>query len=73
MLSKSRGQVLRLATVLHMLFSIDNPKEDLSDQISENSVKAAINLVKLTCQQTAYIAGKRETKEELERFKTGKL
>ncbi len=28
MLSKSHGQVLRIATVLHMLFSIDNPEED---------------------------------------------
>ena len=71
MLSKSRGQVLKLATVLHMLFAIDDPEEDLSQQLSENAVRAAINFVKLACQQTAYIAGKGELKDELEKFKTG--
>lgn len=70
MLSKSRGQVLRLATVLHMLFSIDNP-ENLDEEVSETALKAAVNLVKLACQQTAYIAGKGELSDELEKFKTG--
>ena len=71
MLSKSRGQVLRLATVLHMLFSIDSPNEDLDETISENALKAAVNIMKLATQQTAYIAGKGELTEELEKFKTG--
>ena len=71
MLSKSRGQVLRLATVLHMLFSIDNPEEAVKEEVSEGALKAAVNFVKLACQQTSYIAGKGKLEDELEKFKTG--
>lgn len=72
MLSKSRGQVLRLATVLHMLFSLDKT-EDLSEEVSEEAIKAAVNFVKLACQQTAFIAGKKTLPEELEKFKCGEF
>lgn len=62
MLSKSRGQVLRLAPILHLLFSIDSESEQSqfnleseeleqlqSDvtEVSEVAIKAAINFVKL--------------------------
>lgn len=73
MLSKSRGQVLRLATVLHMLFNIDTPEVDLSLEVSEQALKAAVNFIKVACQQTAYIAGKGPLTEELEKFKTGEF
>jgi len=50
MLSKSRGQVLRLAAVLHMLFTLgtNQPTDDI---VSEAAVKAAINYVQVVCQQ----------------------
>ena len=73
MFSKSRGQVLRLATVLHMLFSIDKSEESLSVEVSEAALKAAVDLIKLACQQTAYMAGRESLSEEMERFRTGKL
>lgn len=69
MLSKSRGQVLRVATVLHVLF---NPEASpLPDQISDAAVKAAVNLVKVANQQTAYMAGRKTLEEELEKCRTG--
>ena len=71
MLSKSRGHVLRLAAVLHMLFFIESPEEDLDDEISEAAVKAAVNIVQVACQQTAFIAGKGTLSEEMEKYKTG--
>ena len=65
MLSKSRGHILRLAAVLHMLFCIETPEEDLDEEIPEEAVKAAVNFVQVACQQTAYIAGKGLLTEEL--------
>ena len=73
MLSKSRGQVLRIATILHMLFSIDNPDEPLNSEVSEMAVKAAVNFVQTACQQTAFIAGKGLIQEEVQTYKTGML
>lgn len=72
MLSKSRGHVLLLAAVLHMLFSIESPDEDLDKEISEEAIKAAVNIVQVACQQTAFIAGKGTLTEEMEKYKTGK-
>ena len=46
MLSKSRGHVLRIATILHMLFSIDS-ENPLSSEVSEMAVKAAVNFVRM--------------------------
>ena len=73
MLSKSRGQMLRIATVLHLLFSIENPDQPLGDEVSERALKAAVNFVQTACQQTAYIAGRGTIEEELQKFKTGML
>ena len=69
MLSKSRGQVLRIATILHMLFSCE--QETLSTQVSDGAVKAAINSIKTACQQTAFIAGKGLIEEEMQGYKAG--
>lgn len=70
MLSKSRGHVLRLAAVFHMLFCIELPDEDLDDEIPEVALKAAVNFVQVACQQTAYMAGKGLLTEEVDKFKT---
>ena len=78
MLSKSRGHVLRLAAVLHILFlfftndtnpSTDDIPEDINgDIISEAAVQAAIDFTLLSCQQTAYIAGRGTLEEEVQKF-----
>ena len=70
MLSKSRGLVLRVATVLHMLFHI-NSTDPLPDQLSDMSIKAAVNFVQISCQQTAYIAGRGTLQEEAQKYKIG--
>ena len=68
MLSKSRGHVLRLAVAFHVLFHLgkDNP---VSVEVSEEAVKAAVDFVNISCQQTAFIAGRGPLQEEFERFK----
>ena len=71
MLSKSRGQVLRIATILHMLFSIDSEQGPLNNEVSDMAVKAAVNFVQTACQQTAFIAGKGLIKEEVQGYKAG--
>ena len=40
MLSKSKGQILRVATVVHILFNMDSPTS-ISNEVSESSVIAA--------------------------------
>ena len=72
MLSKSRGHVLRIATILHMLFSIDS-ENPLCSEVSEIAVKAAVNFVQIACQQTAFVAGKGLIEEELQTYKMGVL
>ena len=57
MLSKSCGQVLCLAAVFSILFSKGNDEPPIDD-VPDTAVRAAINFVKVTCQQTAYIAGR---------------
>lgn len=58
MLSKSKGQILRVSAVLHVLFHIDTP-HNIPETISEDAVKAADNFVDLCLQQAAYLAGTR--------------
>ena len=79
MLSKSKGQILRVAASFHILFQIQDgdsepvDKEDIisedavedGDTISGRAIAAAIGFVDLCCQQTAYMAGRGNIKEEL--------
>ena len=67
MLSKSRGHVLRIATILHMLFSIDS-ENTLSSEVLEMAVKAAVNFVWTTFQQTDFVAGKGPIKDEVHTY-----
>ena len=66
--SKSRGQVLRAAAVLHTLFSVKNDYKEVNDEVSEEEINAAVNFVHTACQQTAYVAGRGSIKEETERL-----
>ena len=90
MLSKSKGQVLRISAALHVLFYVKSdiiqpdyedetiPKETQTDasteitrvkisaDITEEAIAAAINFVELCNQQTAFMAGRQDIKEEIQ-------
>ena len=75
MLSKNRGQVLHVAAVFHVLFSIDperDAEETNGDIIGKDYVIASINFVKTASQHALYIAGKGNLEEELHVTNTGK-
>ena len=57
MLSKSRGQILRVSAVLHVLFHMDTP-QSIPESISEEALKAAQDFVEVCNQHTAYLAGR---------------
>ena len=68
MLSKSRGQVLRVAAVFQVLFSVDPQRDTASEEddiIQKNCIIASINFVKTACQHALYIAGKGNLEEEV--------
>ena len=68
--------MLRVAGVLHVLFSLESDNLDepsVGDVISDESVKAAINIVEVTCQQTAYIAVHGLIANDIKRFKSGNV
>lgn len=63
-LSKSKGQILRLAAVFNALFSHD-PKHPLNDTLSVDSVKAAINFIETCNEHTTIIGGRKTITEPL--------
>ena len=70
MLSKSRGQVLRFAAALHVLFQLEN--EDIhTDEICETSLRAAINLIEVANEQTVIISGRETLEDEIRKSSTG--
>ena len=52
MLSKAKGQILRVATVLHVLLNINTPLT-IPEGISDASLKAAVDLVDVCIQHSA--------------------
>ena len=72
MLSKSKGQVLRVAACLHALFHLGR-EEGISSVISEEALTAAINFVGVCCQQTAFMAGRGKIGEEIQIMKASKF
>ena len=69
MLSKAKGQILRVSASLSLLFSmrIDEPTihKPAVTHVSEDILKAAINFVDVCCQHTAFIAGRGTISEEI--------
>ena len=65
MLSKSLGQVMRIATVLHVLFHLDTPQA-ISPEISDDALKAALDFVELCLEHTSYLAGKGSMDEAIQ-------
>ena len=55
MLSKLRGQILLVATALHILFHVGSP-DKVNSELSDDAISAAIDFVGLCCQQTPYMA-----------------
>ena len=71
MLSKSKGQILRLAAVLQVLFQVKE-NTDQSNVISDEALCAAIDFIQTSMQHTAYIAGRDMISKELEKVEEGK-
>ena len=63
-LSKSKGQILRVAAVLNALFSMD-ADHTLMKELSSASIKAAINFVEVCNEHTAIIGGRKNTTEPI--------
>lgn len=57
MLSKSRGQILRVAATLHVLINMDVPQAILQ-VITDKALKAATNFVETCNQHLAYLSGR---------------
>lgn len=62
MLSKSMGQILRVSASMHILFHLG---EDVtSSTISQTAIEAAVDLIEVCCQHTAYITGRGNLSQE---------
>lgn len=69
MLSKAKGQVLRVSAALHMLFSdVGGEGENMADvskTIRTKAIIAAVDFVNICCQHAAYVAGRDDEIESL--------
>ena len=65
MLSKSKGQIIRVAATLHVLFNIETPLA-IPTVISDAVIKAAINLVDVCIQHAAFLAGRGDVDETVQ-------
>ena len=77
MLSKSKGQILRVAAVMHTLFQL-KPLHDeeeitciINNEISPEALEAAIDFIQTSVQHTAYIAGRSTIAKEVEIAEAG--
>ena len=59
-LSKSKGQILRLAAIFNALFGIDAGYET-KEYLSDKSIEAAINFVDVCIEHATIIGGKKST------------
>lgn len=66
MLSKSKGQILRVAAALHILFAMYPPVGSDDDDIGSEITN---NFVEVCCQQTAYMAGRGELQQDIQLIK----
>lgn len=65
MLSKSRGQILRVAATLHVLFHMDTPQQ-IPQEISDEALLSAKNFVEVCNQHVAFLAGRGVISEAIE-------
>lgn len=64
MLSKSKGQTLRIAAAMHVLFSWETPAT-ISPTISDQALEAADNFVEVCIQHAAFLAGRGVIADEI--------
>ena len=64
MLSKSKGQILRTAAVMHVLFHMDTPAT-IPIEISEAALKATNCFVDYCLQHAAYLSGRGDLHEAI--------
>ena len=62
--------MLRVAAVLNALFQLETPL-CISDTISDEAIKAAINFVDCCIQHAAYLAGRGDVQEAMRSFQKG--
>jgi len=65
MLSKSRGQILRIAAVLHVIFHVDTP-HNIPLNIADSAITVAIEFVELCIQHVMYITGRGKVQAEVD-------
>ncbi len=72
MLSKSKGQLLRVAAVMHVLFNLDaaDPSQ-IPKEIAESAVVAADCFIDICLQNAAYLGGKGDLKDAIEEINQG--
>lgn len=70
MLSKSKGLILRVAAVMHVIFHLKTPC-DIPSQICSEALEAAEDFVDMCCQHAAFMAGRGEIKDEIQQLQTG--
>lgn len=63
-ISKSKGQILRVAAIFNALFSLDDD-HPLDENLSNVAIKAVINFVEMCNEHTAIIGGRKSTVEPL--------
>ena len=80
MLSKAKGQILRVAACIHVLFSDFKGHEnediipvvhEISPEISEAAIIAAQNFVEICCQHCIFLSGKGILDNEIKRYSEG--
>ena len=80
MLSKCKGQFLRVTGCFHALFAIDDdawllpsadqPLQEIPSVVSDAAVMAAINFVSTCMNYTMYLCGRNSVNEEVQDIKT---
>jgi len=63
-LSKSKGQLLRVATCPHVLFNINSPNA-VDETIGESPIKASINFIEVCCQHAFSITGRHNALQQM--------
>ena len=70
-LSKAKGQLLRVATCLHVLFKIETP-DKIDQAIGEEALSAAIDFVDICCEHAFMITGRRNILQRVDGDNDGK-
>ena len=63
-MSKSKGQVLRVAAVMHVLFHMETPAA-IPQEISEEAIKAADLFVDFCIQHAAFLGGRGKVEDAI--------